>query len=485
MQIEALKTMPGRIRNNLAPALIITKREVRDQFRDWRIIFPIAGLTLFFPWLMNITAAQAVGFVEQYGASIVGERLIPFLLMIVGFFPISVSLVIALESFVGEKERLSIEPLLSSPLEDWQLYLGKLLAAMAPPLAASYLGIIVYLVGVHAEVGWSPPTILMVEVVFLTTVQAIVMVSGAVVISAQTTSVRAANLLASFIVIPFTLLIQGESIIMFWARYSVLWWVIIAEGMVAVLLVRSGVAHFNREELLGRELDSLNLKWGWRIFKNAFIGSSHNPLDWYRREIEQTLRRLRIPLVIMSFLIIAGVWVGASQAKIFVLPPEILNINNLDQGFIEGLDEVRFFSASGIGMVWLHNLRVIALAIVLGIFTFGVAGALIIMLPLVIIGYFMASVANVGISPIMFFTALVLPHGILEIPALIISGAGILQLGAVLLAPAKGKTITEAWLFALADCVKVILGLVLPLLLAAAALEVLVTPRLAVLLLSS
>ena len=53
------------------------------------------------------------------------------------------------------------------------------------------------------------------------------MVSGAVVVSTQTTSVRAANLLASFIVVPMALLIQGESIVMFWARYDILWWVIL------------------------------------------------------------------------------------------------------------------------------------------------------------------------------------------------------------------------------------------------------------------
>lgn len=485
MQVETIKAIPGNIRKSMAPAMIITMRETRDQFRDWRIIFPVAGLTLFFPWLMNFTAAQAVGFVEKYGASIVGERLIPFLLLIVGFFPISVSLVIALESFVGEKERLSIEPLLSSPLKDWQLYVGKLLASMAPPLAASYFGIIVYLVGVYFKVGWKPTPILMIEVILLTTMQAILMVSGAVVISSQTTSVRAANLLASFIIIPVAMLIQGEAMIMFWARYSVLWWVIIGEGIITVMLVRTGLAHFNREELLGRELDVLNFKWGWSVFKSVFIGEARNPIDWYRREVWQTLRRLWIPLVIMSVLLIAGIWLGASQAKVFPLPSNIINLNNLDQGFIEGLEEVRFFSASGIGAVWLHNLRVIALAIVLGIFSFGVLGALIIMLPLMIIGYFMANVANVGLSPVMFFTALVLPHGIFEIPALIMAGASILHLGAVLLAPARGKTIGEAWLCGLADCVKILLGLVLPLLLAAAALEVLVTPHIAVYLLGS
>ena len=119
---------------DIQPALAITKREVRDQFRDWRIIFPVLGLTVFFPFLMNFTAKTALDFVSKYGASLIADRLVPFLFMIVGFFPISVSLVIALESFVGEKERGSIEPLLNTPLKDWQIYLGKLLSSAIPPL---------------------------------------------------------------------------------------------------------------------------------------------------------------------------------------------------------------------------------------------------------------------------------------------------------------------------------------------------------------
>ena len=86
----------------LQPAFIITRREIRDQLRDWRIIIPIVILTIFFPYLMNFTAERAINFVAGYGANIIGERLIPFLLMVVGFFPASFSLIIALESFVGE-----------------------------------------------------------------------------------------------------------------------------------------------------------------------------------------------------------------------------------------------------------------------------------------------------------------------------------------------------------------------------------------------
>ena len=142
------------IQANLRPALIIAWREIRDQLRDWRIIFPVVGLTVFFPFLMNFTASQAMSFVQKYGANIIGERLVPFLLMIVGFFPISVSLVIALEFLRWRKrtgkhraaaeyalERLAIVPgqtdlIYGSPLAFQfpgydRLYRGPLLARYA------------------------------------------------------------------------------------------------------------------------------------------------------------------------------------------------------------------------------------------------------------------------------------------------------------------------------------------------------------------
>jgi uncharacterized membrane protein SpoIIM required for sporulation/ABC-type transport system involved in multi-copper enzyme maturation permease subunit len=465
--------------DELAPALIVTRREIRDQFRDWRIIVPIVLLTVIFPSLMNFTARQAVNFVQRYGASTIGDRLIPFLLMVVGFFPISVSLVIALESFVGEKERHSIEPLLSSPLSDWQLYLGKLLAATVPPLMASYLGIAVYLFGVYRQIGWTPEGTLLVQILALTAVQAIVMVSGAVVVSSQTTSVRAANLLASFIIIPMTFLIQGESVVMFWAQYDVLWWAILGQIVIAALLVRTGVAQFNREELLGRELDRIDLRWGWRTFWKAFAGQAHSPIDWYRHEISKTLKRLDLPFLLIALVLGTGMLLGASQAQKFVLPPEALNVENLSRGFVQGLEAVRFFTVGNVSIVWLHNLRVLILATILGIFSFGVLGVLVLMAPMMIIGYFAGSVAAAGISPWLFLAAFVLPHGVLEIPAIALAGAAILRLGGTLAAPGNGKTIGESWLHALADWTRVLIGLIVPLLLVAALLEVFVTPQLA------
>jgi ABC-type transport system involved in multi-copper enzyme maturation permease subunit len=137
--------------NKLQPVWLVAGRELRDQFRDWRVLAPMAVLTLCFPFLMNEFAKQTVDFLNQFNANLILERFVPFSIMIIGFFPITVSLVVALEAFVGEKERGTIEPMLSAPLDDWQLYFGKLLVGVATPLIASYLSIGLYLIMVSRQ----------------------------------------------------------------------------------------------------------------------------------------------------------------------------------------------------------------------------------------------------------------------------------------------------------------------------------------------
>ena len=100
----------------------MARRELVDQMRDWRILLPMIILTLLFPYLMNVTAKTAINYLNQYGANMIASRMLPFLILVVGYFPVTVSLVVALEAFVGEKERGTIEPLLTSPLADEHLY---------------------------------------------------------------------------------------------------------------------------------------------------------------------------------------------------------------------------------------------------------------------------------------------------------------------------------------------------------------------------
>ncbi|MFB0534581.1 MAG: stage II sporulation protein M [Anaerolineae bacterium] len=475
--------------SSLAMALIVTRRELRDSLRDWRIVWPIVILTLVFPWLMNFTAKVSTSFVEKYGASPIGPRLIPFLLMIVGFFPISISLVIALETFVGEKERNSIEPLLTTPISDGELYLGKMLAAMILPLMGSYLGITVYLVSLYWSMRYVPPLNVLVLIIVLTTMQALVMVSGAVVVSSHTTSVRAANLLASFILIPMALLVQAESVIMFWARYEVLWWIVLGLLVIDLILVRMGVRIFNREEILARQIDELNLRFAWRTFVGFFLrppglalasereGGRFTVSRVYGHDIPHLLRRQWLPLTVVLIVLVASLALGWSYASRYPLPPQAIQLQNLSHDVFEKAPAIGFlptFSTSGI---FFNNVRALLLAVLLAVLSLGVLAFFPLMVPIGLIGLLMGEGPIVGYNPFLFFAAFILPHGIAELPAAIIATAFALRVGASMISPPPGLTVGKGLLLALADFAKVFLFLVMPLLLLAAFLEVNLTPH--------
>ncbi len=479
-------------RSSLSTAFIITRRELRDSLRDWRIVVPIMILTLIFPFLMDFTATAARNFVIRYGGAnaIIAERLNPFLLMIVGFFPISFSLVIALETFVGEKERNSLEPLLSMPISDGELYLGKMLAALLLPLLASYLGITVYLVGLFLTLGWLPEVALLAQVVMLTTVEALVMVSGAVVVSSQTTSVRAANLLASFIIIPMALLIQVESILMFWGNYNVIWWIIAGLLIVDLILIRMGVRIFNREEILAREMDDLNLKTIWRDFWGYFLRPpamatqrNHATLDGldlrriYTHDIPTLLKAHWLPLLVVFITLAGGSLFGGYYAALHPLPADSIALDKLSSDAFDNLPDVNFLPSFSTTGIFFNNLRAILLAAILAVFSFGALALISLMIPLALIGFFTVEASLLGYDPLVFVAAFFLPHGIIELPAAIIGTAFALRLGAALVSPPQGLDVGQGFLLVLADFCKVFFFLVVPLLLVAAFVEANLTPQ--------
>ncbi len=501
MAVETWGSVPAHpARSFLKRAWIIARRELRDTLRDWRIITPILILTLVFPWLMNWTAQMAIDFVQKRDAAIIGERLIPFLLMIVGFFPISFSLVIALETFVGEKERRSIEPLLSMPITDLELYLGKMISATALPLIGSLLGISVYLGGLYWSIGYWPPFQLLVQIFALNIISALVMVSGAVVISSQTTSVRAANLLASFIIVPMALLIQGESIVMFWGNFNTLW--VVAAGLIVVMLIliRMGVKTFNREEILGREIDELNLARMGRLLVHFFVQPPYGaappsaPLEeasaarrwlrWlariYRHDLPYLLRQNWMPVVVVLVFLVAAMGVGWAYVARFPLPQGLLDLENLSMQDLTAMPSVSFLPALTTGGIFLHNVEVLLLAGVAAVISLGVLAILMLMVPIAMVGFIGGQVAWQGYSAWGFLAAFVLPHGILELPAAIVATAFALRIGASVTAPREGLTVGEGVLVAVADFAKVFCFFVVPLLLAAAFVEANITPQIVV-----
>src|SRR5215216_1766851 len=322
-----LKRKELLMRRNLEPIWMVARREFVDQFRDWRIVVPMLLLVSLFPFIADDTTRQAISFMNRYGGDLILDNLIPFVVLVIGFFPLSFTLVVALESFVGEKERGTIEPLLSSPLEDSHMYLGKLLVGILTPLAFSYTSIGIYLFLVGRRDVQFPSAYMLALILLLTFAHAVLMVSSAIVISVQATTIRAANLLASFVVVPVAFLLQGETVLIFWGNEDVLWFAIVAVTLLAGLLVRLGLSHFRREYLLGREIDTLNFKLIWRRFRDRFVGNAKSMSEWYHKELPATLRQLRQPLmIVLALAILSGIvsylWVVQYVPKYMDLTPE-------------------------------------------------------------------------------------------------------------------------------------------------------------------
>jgi uncharacterized membrane protein SpoIIM required for sporulation len=176
--------------------------------------------------------------------------------------------------------------------------------------------------------------------------------------------------------------------------------------------------------------------------------------------------------------------VGYKQADVFRLPAEIFQVNAFDKDWLEILREFGMLTPSGVVKILWANIRALILTTILGMFTFGVLAEVLLMAPLMITGYFAGSLTQAGQGAFQYINALVLPHAILEVPAAILAGAAILQLGMAAISVPKGSSLGEGWTTSLAEWARILIGIVLPLLIAAAFLEVFLTPRIAVWLLS-
>ncbi len=461
------------------PVFTLLQRELRDQLRDWRILSPIIILTMIFPLLMNLTAQKSTAFVREYGAMLVAERMVPFFLLVVGFFPITVGLVVALESFVGEKERGTIEPLLSSPLADWQLYAGKFLAGLSLPLGAAFLDIGIYLIMLVWQKFAMPPWWMLAYACLLTLLEAVTLVSAAMFISSQSATVRGANLLASFIVIPMALLLQAESAVLFFGDHTTFWVTILGLSILSFMFVRLGLAHFQRELLLNRRNNAFSPWERWRIFWQYFSGGQTSLRGWYADIFSWMRKQLGASLLIS----LAMMTLTAFATYLWVL--QLPGNGYSPEEFKEILSTAEKGIALGFGglplrftAIFFHNLRAILAIMFMGVASFSLFGLLLLIVNFALIGGVLAGVQMAGYSSWEIFIRGILPHGIFELPAMILAGALIFYAGLVIITPQTEHTLGDLLLRLTADWARVFLGILLPLLFFAALVEAYITPHL-------
>ncbi|MCK6585663.1 MAG: ABC transporter permease subunit, partial [Anaerolineales bacterium] len=132
--------------------------------------------------------------------------------------PLMFSSVVGADSFVGERERKTMEALLYSPTTDMELFLGKVLAAVIPAISLSWLTYLVYIVVVNvASYGlfqriWFPLPTWWPLMFWLTPAFALLGISATVMISARVkTFMEAYQLTGSLVVIVLALVIGQVS----------------------------------------------------------------------------------------------------------------------------------------------------------------------------------------------------------------------------------------------------------------------------------
>jgi uncharacterized membrane protein SpoIIM required for sporulation len=261
-----------------------------------------------------------------------------------------------------------------------------------------------------------------------------------------------------------------------------------------------GIKTFNREEILGREIDELNLRRSWRLLRTFALqppaGANAVPADpggtsrgqrlfrWLRRvylqDLPYLIRHNWLALAVVAIFLLAAGAIGWAYVDEFPLPQGLVNLQDLSMADFESVSNVGFLPSLTTGSIFLHNVRALLLAALLAVISLGVTSVLMLMIPILAIGFLAGQVAWLGYSPLAFVGAFVLPHGLFEIPAALVATAFALRIGASITAPREGMTVGEGMLSAIADFGKVFVFLVVPLLLLAAAIEAHVTPAIVV-----
>ena len=180
-----------------------------------------------------------------------------------------------------------------------------------------------------------------------------------------------------------------------------------------------------------------------------------------------------ITIVIGLMALVAGyLWINMNSAKV----TEQYKSGDLSSLISSGMGVPIVNVGISFPTIWGHNIQAIVVILVMGLFSFGVLGALVYLLNMGIIGAVLAVIQAMGKSPLKIAVYGILPHGIFEIPALILASAAVLYIGIALVTPRSQRTLGEVLIEAIADWTKIGLGLVLPLLTIAAIIETWVTP---------
>ena len=147
---------------------------------------------------------------------------LPFFLLI----PLLMSGIITSDSFAGERERNTLEPLLTAPVRGWELLLGKILTPFVPALLVTWASFVLLTKGIsnlinpHFLSPVFPDPVWIVSVALVVPLFLAGAVLAEILISARASSVKAASALNMLLAFPVlaVMLMQSTGFVLFSAR---------------------------------------------------------------------------------------------------------------------------------------------------------------------------------------------------------------------------------------------------------------------------
>jgi ABC-2 type transport system permease protein len=178
-------------------------------------------------------------------------------LMLFLLTPITGAMALAAHAIVGEKQARTLEPLLATPITTFELLAAKVVGALAPTLAISLAGLVLYFAGIAlfavsgvAAAMASARTVVL--IVLVAPAVALVSLQAAILISSRVNDARTAQQFGVLIILPLTGVLVAQFSGSFWLSASTLALVGAAMLGVWVLLTLASVALFEREAILTR-----------------------------------------------------------------------------------------------------------------------------------------------------------------------------------------------------------------------------------------
>ena len=183
-----------------------------------------------------------------------GYMFAPFLLMM----PLMLATIIGAESFVGEKERKTLEALIYTPTTDGELFLAKVLASVLPAIGLALFSFLLYGITVNAAswpvMGriWFPTITWLPLMLWLTPAIALLGMAVTVLISARMQTFMEAYQMSGSLVVVILGLVAGQISGVLFLSLKISLLLGLAFFIVDAILIWFGTKTFSRASILSR-----------------------------------------------------------------------------------------------------------------------------------------------------------------------------------------------------------------------------------------